>query len=197
MHHDAQSLPHQIFDFDEPPEKRIQIIKIRKIQKFKRTKYWFREVDSFRAPQRLNYILEKMTTETRFRANSLTSNGSSRPSTPNGSILYDLLTQKETRKTTKIIKIGSFSKMTEFLQFQRSLLQNFENFFEMLIMKNFRKQKHSRLSKYSRIHRLHDYTATKHKLHSRATWTPDAWGSTQNYRGKFLKNRKNWPLVRY
>ena len=51
-----------------------------------------------------------MTTETRFRANSLTSNGSSRPSTPNGSILYDLLTQKETRKTTKIMKIGSFSK---------------------------------------------------------------------------------------
>ena len=112
MHHDAQSLPHQIFDFNEPPEKRIQIIKIRKIQKFKRTKYWFREVDSFRAPQRLNYILEKMTTETRFRANSLTSNGSSRPSTPNGSILYDLLTQKETRKTTKVMKIGWFSKMT-------------------------------------------------------------------------------------
>ena len=110
MHHDAQSLPHQIFDFDEPPEKRIQIIKIRKIQKFKRTKYWFREVDSFRAPQKLNYILEKMTTETRFRANSLTSNGSSRPSTPNGSILYDLLTQKETRKTTKVMKIGLFSK---------------------------------------------------------------------------------------
>jgi len=47
-----------------------------------------------------------MTTETRFRANSLTSNGSSRPSTPNGSILYDLLTQKETRKTTKIMKIA-------------------------------------------------------------------------------------------
>ena len=51
-----------------------------------------------------------MTTETRFRANSLTSNGSSRPSTPNGSILYDLLTQKETRKTTKVMKIGLFSK---------------------------------------------------------------------------------------
>ena len=51
-----------------------------------------------------------MTTETRFRANSLTSNGSSRPSTPNGSILYDLLTQKETRKTTRLMKIGLFSE---------------------------------------------------------------------------------------
>ena len=60
--------------------------------------------------QRFNYFLEKMTTETRFRANSLTSNGSSRPSTPNGSILYDLLTQKETRKTTRLMKIGLFSE---------------------------------------------------------------------------------------
>ena len=119
MHHYTQSLPQQIFDFDEPPKNRIQIIKIRKIQTNEISISWG-SLKGF--TQRFNYFLEKMTTETRFRANSLTSNGSSRPSTPNGSILYDLLTQKETRKTTRLIKIGLFSEKKLSLEYWRNLI---------------------------------------------------------------------------
>jgi len=52
------------------------------------------------------YILKMHSTMGRFRANSLTSSGSSRPSTPNNSILFDLLTQKDSKQTNRNVHVG-------------------------------------------------------------------------------------------